>query len=172
VPARSLGNDTDLDFVFPVGTGVFRSGGDLAFHHGGPSLQEMIVPVITVRMGDSVAVPAGRVGLSVTDVPAVVTNRIFSVKLSLATLETDVVRLRPVLIAGDVQVGSVGMAVGAEYDHSAGTVSLVPAGAGATIGFVLDDDTVESLKVVILDPATDAELYRSPSELPVRLGVS
>ena len=40
---------------FPVGIGVFRSGGDLAFHHGGPSLQEMIVPVITVRSATSVA---------------------------------------------------------------------------------------------------------------------
>jgi len=171
VPARSLGNDTDLDFVFPVGTGVFRSGGDLAFHHGGPSLQEMIVPVVTVRMRNAVAETAGRVGLTVSDVPPTITNRIFSVKLSLATLETDVVPLRPVLIAGEVQVGSVGMAVGAEYDHSTGTVSLAPGGGGATIGFVLDDDTVESLKIVILDPSTDAELYRSPSDLVVRLGV-
>jgi hypothetical protein len=131
----------------------------------------MIVPVVTVRMRNAVAETAGRVGLTVSDVPPTITNRIFSVKLSLATLETDVVPLRPVLIAGEVQVGSVGMAVGAEYDHSTGTVSLAPGGGGATIGFVLDDDTVESLKIVILDPSTDAELYRSPSDLVVRLGV-
>jgi hypothetical protein len=172
VSARSLGNDTDLDFVFPVGTGVFRSGGDLAFHHGGPSLQELVIPVITVRLGGSVVKPTGRAELTVSDVPASVTNRIFSVKLSLATLETETVRLRPVLVAGDSQVGSVGMAVGAQYDHSSGIVSLEPGGGAATIGFVLDDDTVESLKIVILDPATDAEIYRSPSELPVRLGVA
>ena len=171
VPARSLGNDTDLDFVFPVGTGVFRSGGDLAFHHGGPSLQEMIVPVITVRSETSVAGPGGGGMLSVTDVPATITNRIFSVKLSFATLEAAAVSVRPVLIAGESQVGSVGMAVGAEYDRSAGTVELVP-GAEATVGFVLDDDTANSVKIVVLDPASDAEMYRSPSALPVRLGVT
>ena len=33
-----------------MGSGVFKAGGDLAFHHGGPSLQEMVIPVVTVRM--------------------------------------------------------------------------------------------------------------------------
>ena len=50
VAASALGYESDLDFVFPSGCGVFKAGGDLAFHHGGPSLQELIVPVLTVRM--------------------------------------------------------------------------------------------------------------------------
>ena len=48
--AAALGYDSDLDFVFPLGSGVFKAGGDLAFHHGGPSLQELVIPVLTVRM--------------------------------------------------------------------------------------------------------------------------
>jgi PglZ domain len=170
VPARSLGNDTDLDFVFPVGIGVFRAGGDLAFHHGGPSLQEMVVPVITVRSTGAVAESPSGTTLSVTDVPAAITNRIFSVKLSLATLAAETVLVRPVLMTGESQVGVVGMAVGAEYDRSAGTVALAP-GTMVTVGFVLDDDEVDSVKIVVFDPATDAELYRSPGKLPVQLGV-
>src|SRR4029077_16578845 len=50
VSAAELGYDSDLDFVFPQGCGVFKAGGDLAFHHGGPSLQELVIPVLTVRM--------------------------------------------------------------------------------------------------------------------------
>ena len=46
----ALGYESDLDFVFPLGSGVFKAGGDLAFHHGGPSLQELVIPVLTVRM--------------------------------------------------------------------------------------------------------------------------
>ncbi|MGZ6771642.1 MAG: PglZ domain-containing protein, partial [Mycobacteriaceae bacterium] len=171
VPARSLGNDTNLDFVFPVGIGVFRAGGDLAFHHGGPSLQELVVPVITVRSGRADAQTGHGATLSVTDIPAAITNRIFSAKLSLASLASDTVPVRPVLIAEDSQVGVVGMAVGAEFDRATGTVFVAP-GTEAIIGFVLDDDEVSSVKIVVLDPATDAELYRSPTELPVRLGVS
>ena len=46
VTASALGYDSDLDFVFPRGSGVFKAGGDLAFHHGGPSLQELVIPVV------------------------------------------------------------------------------------------------------------------------------
>jgi hypothetical protein len=171
VPARSLGNDTDLDFVFPVGIGVFRAGGDLAFHHGGPSLQELVVPIITVRSGRADAKTGHGATLSVTDVPEAITNRIFSAKLSLATLASDTVPVRPVLIAEESQVGVVGMAIGAEFDRATGTVFVAP-GTEAIVGFVLDDDEVSSVKIIVLDPATDAELYRSPTALPVRLGVS
>lgn len=171
VPARALSNDTDLDFVFPRGVGVFRAGGDLAFHHGGPSLQEMVIPVISVRaIVATEAVTAGA-AIAVTNVPAEITNRIFSVKISLASLSVEAIRVQPVLMSGDAQAGTAGLAVGAEFDRSTGLARLQPAGE-ATIGFVLDDDEVASVRIVVLDPATDAELYRSPSDIPVRLGVS
>lgn len=47
--AAALGYASDLEFVFPLASGVFRAGGDLAFHHGGPSLQELVIPVVAVR---------------------------------------------------------------------------------------------------------------------------
>jgi hypothetical protein len=172
VAARALGNDTDLDLVFPVGAGVFRAGGDLAFHHGGPSPQEMIIPVITVRshvLGDTAT--ANSLPLSVGDVPAAITNRIFSVKLALASLLGGDTPVMPVLMSEGRQVGTVGMAIGAEHDRTSGTLVLA-AGVDATIGFVLDDDEATEVRIVVLDPGTDAELYRSPSPIPVRLGVT
>ncbi len=63
------------------------------------------------------------------------------------------------------------MAVGADHDRSSGIV-IVPTGTDATIGFVLDDDSVETVRIVVFDPESDAELYRSPNEIPVRLGVA
>ena len=112
VPARSLGNATDLDFVFPKGSGVFRAGGDLAFHHGGTSLQELVIPVISVRMSGGSVTEGAAAGAQVTiaDVPAAVTTRIFTVKLSFATMQPPPVR--PVLLADGRQVGTVGMVVG------------------------------------------------------------
>jgi len=50
VLGAKLGYSTDLDFVFPASTSVFKSGGDLAYHHGGASLQELVIPVITVKL--------------------------------------------------------------------------------------------------------------------------
>jgi hypothetical protein len=40
-----------------------------------------------------------------------------------------------------------------------------------TVGFLLSDDSVTSLRVVVQDPATDADLFRSPADIPVRLGM-
>ncbi len=169
VPASSLGYASDLDFVFPVGAGVFRSGGDLAFHHGGPSLQELIVPVLTVRLAlrETRQPTAGRV--SATGLPAAVTNRIFTVMLEGDLLSSEQV-VRPLLMFSGRQVGAVGMAVEAEFDRTTGCVKLQP-GKPTSIAFLLSDEGATSIRVVVQDPMSDAELYRSPADIPVRLGV-
>ena len=52
------------------------------------------------------------------------------------------------------------MAVGADLDAAAGTLTLEP-GVTVSVGFMLTDDSVSAVRLVVLDPATDAELYRS-----------
>lgn len=170
VTAAALGYDSDLDFVFPRGCGVFKAGGDLAFHHGGPSLQELLVPVLTVRMKVREAAPASET-LTVTGLPDAVTNRIFSVVLLLGAeqlgLASAPVVVRPLLMSESKNVGAVGMVV--EGVNDSGRVTLVP-GKPTTVVFIISE-VPASLRVVILDPTTDAELYRSPADIPVRLGV-
>lgn len=173
VDAAALGYASNLEFVFPAGSGVFKAGGDLAFHHGGPSLQELIIPVLSVRLkvkesGRPTAGPITAAGL-----PEAVTNRIFSVTLQLGqnlSLFSSTMVVRPLLMASGKQVGGVGMAVDAEFDRATGCVKLSP-GKPTTIAFLLSDESVPALRVVVQDPATDAELYRSPTDIPVRLGV-
>ncbi len=125
--ASALGYDSDLDFVFPSGCGVFKAGGDLAFHHGGPSLQELVIPVLTVRMKarESARPTAGaRDG----DRPA---RRRHEPHLqrdaslggkNLALCSTELV-VRPLLMSAGKQVGAVGMAVDAELDRATGCVT-------------------------------------------------
>jgi hypothetical protein len=173
VSAATLGYDSDLDLVFPPGTAVFKAGGDLGFHHGGPTLQELIVPVVTIRTAAQVAAPKGEPA-TVTGVPAEITNRIFSAVVqlggaNLSMFSTPTV-VTPMLVAAGRQVGKVALAIGSELD-SAGSITLAP-GVPVTVGFRLTDDTVGSLRLVVLDPATDAELYRSPHDIPVNLGVA
>ena len=174
VAASALGYTSDLEMVFPIGSGVFRAGGDLAFHHGGPSLQEMVIPVLTVRtvIAGATKQPDGPV--LVTGSPEIVTNRIFSVILSYGTKERDIfagdIYVRPLLTTAGKRVGAVGMAVDAEFDRSTGCVKLQPS-KPVTVAFILSDESVDSLRIVVQDPATDAELYRSPKDISVRLGV-
>jgi hypothetical protein len=173
VSAATLGYASDLDLVFPVGCGVFKAGGDLAFHHGGPSLQEMIVPVLTVFTKAAAEPRAGSV-VSVANVPPTITNRIFTVTIRSGganlAMFAEQKSLRPVLIAGDKQVGAVCTVVDGSFDALTGSVT-VPANGAITVAFLLSDDTASSLRIAIQDPATDAELYRSPADIPIRLGV-
>lgn len=169
VPASALGYASDLEFVFPAGCGVFRAGGDLAYHHGGASLQELVIPVITVRMKGRDAARSTAGPIKASGLPEAVTNRIFSVTLQ-GDLASGDLTVRPLLMSAGKQVGAVGMAIDAELDRATGCVKLQP-GKAITIAFLLSDESVPSLRVVVQDPTTDAELYRSLNDIPVRLGI-
>src|SRR5206468_12434063 len=107
VSAAELGYDSDLDFVFPKSLGVFKSGGDLAYHHGGISLQEMVVPVVTFRIP---ATPQPASSGKAVDVgaPDAITNRLFTVRLSLAVLREEPLPVRVGLLFAAEQVGEAG----------------------------------------------------------------
>jgi hypothetical protein len=174
VTAAALGYDSDLDFVFPLGCGVFKAGGDLAFHHGGPSLQEVVIPVVTVRMKTRAPERSTSGPVTATGMPDAVTNRIFSVVIqldgkNLSLFSTELV-VRPLLISAGKQVGGVGMAIDGDFDRTTGCIKL-QTGKPVTVAFLLSDESVPSLRIVIQDPTTDAELYRSSVDIPVRLGV-
>jgi len=60
------------------------------------------------------------------------------------------------------------MVVDGQLDRATGCVTL-HAGKPVTVAFLLTDDSVASLRVVVQDPANDADLYRSPVDIPIRL---
>ncbi|TXH34390.1 MAG: PglZ domain-containing protein [Burkholderiaceae bacterium] len=174
VSASSLGYASDLELVFPAASGVFKAGGDLAFHHGGPSLQELVIPVLTVRTKGGPAPRTVGNPITATALPEAVTTRSTSAQLVLGgtqlVLGASGMLVRPLLISSGKQVGAAGLTIGAELDRTNGCLTLEP-NKPVTVAFVLSDDTVSSLRIVVQDPSTDAELYRSPTDIPVRLGM-
>jgi hypothetical protein len=167
VAASALGYDSDLELVFPIGAAVFKAGGDLAFHHGGPSLQELVIPVVTVRLARAKVDPIPESPLTVAGAPTEITNRMVTCQVS-SLLGADVC---PILVTAGRKVGSLfGVHGEAEMNRVAGTVRIPPRGT-VTLALLLQDDNVGSTSIVIQDPTTDAELYRSKPEIPVRLGV-
>ena len=168
VSAAELGYHSDLDFVFPRSLGVFKSGGDLAYHHGGISLQEMVVPIVTFRI-PATAEPAKTGSAVHVGAPEAVTNRLFSVGLLLAVLGEEPLPVRVGLLSGAEQVGEAGMAVEADLDREAGIVRLRP-GVEASVGMMLLRDDCPSVRLVVQDPATDAVLGES-GDIPVRLSI-
>lgn len=169
ITSAELGYDSDLEFVVPRGAGVFQAGGGLAYHHGGVSLQELVVPVLTVRMPGEARSEAGSV-VELGNVPKAITNRIERVELTQpADLLSEPLGVRVTLVEGDEEVGHCGMAWGAEFDAGSREVTLQP-GKPASLGLILVRDEAKTVSIVVQDARTNAILTRS-RDLPVKLGI-
>lgn len=171
VSGAELGYDTDLDFIFPKGLAVFRAGGDLAFHHGGPSLQEMIVPVVTLRIPS--AAPEATSGSKVTleGHPSVLTNRTFGMRVLVAAdlFSQEPIPVHLVLLAEGLEVGRCGMALDAELDRASGVLMVQP-GKPANVAMMLTRDEFKKIRIVAQDPTSDAVLAQS-GDIDVKLGM-
>jgi hypothetical protein len=172
VAGAKLGYNTDLEFVFPVSTAVFKAGGDLAFHHGGPSLQEMVVPVLTVKARPQSATKTVSSGVSVTHEFDAITNRIFTIKVELTGvakgLFDQTLVVRPLVVGEGHEVAQAALAVGGELQS--GLLALQPQ-TPVSVGFILTDERVSSARIQILDAETDRVLWASEADIPVKLGL-
>lgn len=170
VLGAELGYETDLEFIFPSGLGVFRTGGGLSFHHGGFSLQELVIPVVSLRIAAREARAPGPKLVSLADVPDRITNRTFGVRLVVVgdLLATDLA-LRVVLASGSDEVGGAGMAIGAELDRATGILRVKTRGE-VSVGLMLTEEGHETVRIVVTDALTDAVLDQS-RDLPVKLGI-
>ena len=168
VNAPELGYDSSLEFVFPDGLGVFRAGGSLSYHHGGCTLQEMVIPVISFRMKPSGAETRAD-QLTISEHPELITNRTFGVRLDAEAnlLNRETLHLRVLLIAGGEEVGHAGMVIGAEFNRDTGVLKLSPGGS-ASIAMVLTRDDAFALKVVVQDVGTGGVLTETKL-VPVNL---
>ena len=166
---RDLGYDTDLDIVVPKGTGVFKPGGDLAYHHGGLSLQELIVPVLTFSLEGREAAKRSKTDLLLLKGPKQVTNRIFSVGLTSTQLKgLDPLRLRVLAVSADhgTPVGRATFATSC-WDADRQTVELT-AGGSVDVGLQLEDEEVQELRVLVVEVGTERVL-KDTQPIPVNL---
>ena len=169
VAGADLGYDSPLEFVFPQGLGVFKAGGGLSYHHGGFSLQELIIPVITFRMPQTLAKrPSEGARVKLGTEFQTITNRTFVVNVEATAdlVSTDSVRLRVVLISKGEEVGYAGMAPGAE-SFKEGVLTLAP-GQRANVVLILTKDGVDNVSILAQDASSPA-VYDEIKNVPVKL---
>lgn len=169
IPGAKLGYVTDLDVVVPKSVAVFKAGGDLAYHHGGASLQELVIPVITVRMRPAIGA-AEKKAVAVKFAADAVTNRVFVVEMELGVgaggFFAESRKVRPIAVVGSRQVATTKMSSAGPVES--GEVLLEP-GKSVTAVLMLTDDTIQALRIQVLDGDTDAVLYELPKDVPVRV---
>lgn len=168
VSATDLGYDSNLEFVFPQGLGVFKAGGGLSYHHGGFSLQELVIPVLSFRM------PVADAGHSSDDTSVdiqvdfqTITNRTFVVNVEAGQnlLDQEPVRIRMVLVSKGEEVGYAGMAPGATFENK--VLSIKP-GQRVSVVMLLTKDDVTSL-TILAQAADSPAVFKETKSLPVKL---
>lgn len=169
ISAAQLGYDSDLDFVFPTNNSVFRAGGDLAYYHGGLSLQELLIPVLSIRMSKAAKEEQSDIAVTLLKVPERIVNRIvtFDIAAGKSLYSSDDMVVRPVLLSNGQHVGHASMALDAVYDPSTQTVRIRP-GSACKVAVQLLRDDVDSVEIVVLDPESDRLLVKS-GRIPVKL---
>lgn len=170
VAGSKLGYSSDLDVVLPASVSVFKAGGGLAYHHGGASMQELIIPLLTVHLNGNAGQKVEKNAVSVKAGFDAVTNRIFSIEIALGGggLFAEPRQIRPVAISDGREVAAAKMTSTGPIE---GGVVTLDHGMAINVAFLLTDDEVSHLKIQVLDAETDAVLYTSPADIPVRLGV-
>jgi hypothetical protein len=169
VTSAELGYSGDLDFILPSGLSLLPAHDGLRYHHGGASLQEIVIPVVTFRVEAPVA-SKGKSRVVLSGLPAVITNRMFSVTIETqADLLAEPQNVRVLLFSGADQAGQTGMVLNADWDRETGNVTLLP-GKTASIGLMLTKDDGDHVKIVVTDAKTDAVVEES-GDIPLKLGV-
>lgn len=168
INAPELGYDSNLEFVFPEGLGVFKAGGGLAYHHGGFSLQELIVPVVSFRMPMAVA-PISGAAVSLGDYPKSITNRTFGVRIEVEAdlVSTGSLQAQVLLISKGEVVGHAGMGIGIDFDPKS-RIATLPTGTSGQLVLLLTRDDVESVRIVVQDANTGSVMAES-KPIPLNL---
>lgn len=168
---RNLGYDTDLDFIFPKGLAVFKAGGDLAFHHGGISLQEMVIPVLKLRFPAQATEPHSSTQILLEGYPPQLTNRTFGMRIfrQADLLNPQPIPIKITLVAEGQEVGRAGMALDAEFDRVTSCIML-PTSQEISVAMMLTSEEHQTIRVVAQDPATDEVLAQS-EEISVHLSL-
>ena len=172
VSGANLGYDTDLDFVFPNGRGVFLSGGGLQYHHGGsqPSGDDRSGPLASRWRRAADGAGARRRRSSSTTSPSRSPTAPSACALSWRRdlfAEPHWVRVVLLHAVGAGRRGGDGP--GRHLDPRTKRIQLTP-GQPATVGLMLSRDDCKSVRMVVLDAETEAVLAQSKN-LNVKLSI-
>ena len=178
VTEKDIGYSGSLELAFPKRLGCFRvKGPDNPYFHGGISLQELVVPVISIsRRLSTIDKVSSDDFVFIFDKPKI-TNRLFSVMVTwkspiqqrLNFVEKKHKRVRLVVTSNKKDIG---IAVQAEYGYEDGTGDIIlEKDRPNYVTMMITDESIqhEQVSLKLLDPDTLVELKKLDKELDITL---
>ena len=162
----AFGLGGDLEIVTPRTLACFKAGGGNAFFHGGLSLQELVVPVVSVRARVQ-AMPTSEISWRLAG-PKRVTTRVYSVSIqgeAAGLFDVEAPRVRVELRADGRKVGKLQDAdYGLEREAEDITLRATPDGRAIVenhVTFVLHElEGARELEARLLDARSEQVLAR------------
>lgn len=173
VAASALELGGSLECAFPRGLGTFKvKGGAGAYFHGGASLQEQVLPVVLLNRRSAVPAKGAAAKLTVSFARKSITNRFFSISLSLEAEE--MFTPEPKLVRIELQAGRdiVGHPAMAAYGFEEGTREvLVRSGEPNSVTMMLAAEPLpERVSLRVIDSINESALAVI-KEIPVNLAL-
>ena len=169
---------SELDFVFPRGIAVFKTtGSENDYFHGGLSLQEMVIPVISIQMKpSSKQKKISKEEFVINLAKESITNRIFTItvlykaeELLFAEMSADKRKVRINVVKDKEQNGQ---AVASEYGFDEATNEIIlERNKKNVITIILNENVKEGkISIALIDSRTELELEKI-SDIPLRITI-
>jgi len=169
---------SELDFVFPRGIAVFKTtGSENDYFHGGLSLQEMVIPVISIQMKpSSKQKKPSKEEFVINLAKESITNRIFTImiqykaeELLFAEMSADRRKVRINVVKDKEQIGQ---AVASEYGFDEATNEIIlERNKKNVITIILNENVKEGkISIALIDSRTELELEKI-SDIPLRITI-
>jgi len=169
---------SELDFVFPRGIAIFKTtGSENDYFHGGLSLQEMVIPVISIQMKpSSKQKKISKEEFVINLAKESITNRIFTItvlykaeELLFAEMSADKRKVRITVVKDKEQIGQ---AVASEYGFDEATNEIIlERNKKNVITIILNENVKEgNISIALIDSRTELELEKI-SDIPLRITI-
>ncbi len=171
LPESRVGLSGEIELVFPAGIAAFKSpGGNQVYLHGGISLQEMVIPLLTINAREKrgSTPPGGMVELSLEHEQ--ITNRFFTVQVTYTADDLFAREKRRVKLVIGAEKSPAGRVVSAVYgyDSGSGEVVLEKDKPNALTVVLEKEPPPTSVDLQVVDAETGAVLVRK-TNLAVKL---
>jgi len=176
--ASDFGYKSELDFVFPKGIAVFKTtGSENDYFHGGLSLQEMVIPAISIKMKPSPKQKKiSKEEFVINLAKESITNRIFTItvqykaeELLFAEMSVDKRKVRINVVQDKEEIGQ---AVASEYGFDEATNEIVlERNKKNVVTIILNENIIEgNISISLIDSRTELELEKI-NDIPLRITI-
>ncbi|NLW77693.1 MAG: PglZ domain-containing protein [Methanomicrobiales archaeon] len=168
----SVGIKSSLEFAYPTGIGAFKaSGGGTTYHHGGISLQELIIPVLVVENTGQTSECDSSISWSISISDNKISSRMVSVKITgiITSITCDQIPKVRVEIRSGAQTISKPLGAHYEYRDATGDICMRIKKDNANDRTIEDNTAIMQILTIpdsgqatihLLDSETDVELKK------------